>query len=140
MPPLNPQMAEILALPEAAMRDRLERVMLSPVEARAQMNATFEAFWDADRPTLWAVYSDEIRGPKGAVRVRPACCSSISGWSWASSPSSACWRSLPHFDPCDCPRGRGAGASRPTHWGGGDSATQLPVRELLEIARGLLLL
>ena len=46
------------------------------------------------------------------TRSRPPCCSSISGWSWASSPSSAwCWRSLRHFDPCNCPRRRGAGAS-----------------------------
>jgi acetyl esterase len=70
MPQLNPQMAEILALMEDAMKDRPKRVSLSPVEARAQMNATFEAFWNADRPTLWAVYNHEIPGPRGAVRVR----------------------------------------------------------------------
>jgi hypothetical protein len=44
MPQLNPQMTEILVLIEQAMKDRPERVTLSPVEARAQMNATFEAF------------------------------------------------------------------------------------------------
>jgi acetyl esterase len=70
MPQLDPQMAEILALTEEAMKDRPERVSLSPVEARAQMNATFEAFWNADRPTLWAVYNHEIAGPKRAIRVR----------------------------------------------------------------------
>ena len=70
MPQLNPQMAEILALNEAAMKDRPARVTLSPVEARAQMNATFEAFWNADRPTLWAVYNYAIPGPQGALRVR----------------------------------------------------------------------
>jgi acetyl esterase len=52
------------------MKDRPERVSLSPIEARAQMNATFEAFWNADRPTLWAVYNQEIRGPQGMIRVR----------------------------------------------------------------------
>ena len=70
MPQLNPQMAEILALIEQAMKDRPERVSLSPVEARAQMNATFEAFWNADRPTLWAVYNHELPGPKGTIRLR----------------------------------------------------------------------
>ena len=70
MPQLNPQMAEILALNAAAMKDRPARVTLSPVEARAQMNATFEAFWNADRPTLWAVYNYAIPGPQGALRVR----------------------------------------------------------------------
>ena len=34
MPQLNPQMAEILALNAAAMKDRPARVTLSPVEAR----------------------------------------------------------------------------------------------------------
>ena len=34
------------------------------------MNATFEAFWNADRPTLWAVYNYAIPGPQGALRVR----------------------------------------------------------------------
>jgi hypothetical protein len=71
MPQLNPQMAEILALNAAAMKDRPARVSLSPVEARAQMNATFEAFWNADRPTLWAVYNYAIPGPQGALRVHP---------------------------------------------------------------------
>jgi acetyl esterase len=70
MPQVNPQMAEILALIAEAMKDRPERVSLSPVEARAQMNATFEAFWNADRPTLWAVYNHEIPGPQGPIRVR----------------------------------------------------------------------
>jgi acetyl esterase len=70
MPQLNPQMAEILALNAAAMKDRPVRVTLSPVEARAQMNATFEAFWNADRPTLWAVYNYTIPGPQGALRIR----------------------------------------------------------------------
>lgn len=70
MAQLNPQMAEILALIEEAMQDRPERVSLSPVEARAQMNATFEAFWNADRPTLWAVYNHELPRPKGTIRVR----------------------------------------------------------------------
>ncbi|MGH6901383.1 MAG: alpha/beta hydrolase, partial [Geminicoccaceae bacterium] len=32
--------------------------------------ATFEAFWNADRPTLWAVYNHEIPGPGGPIRVR----------------------------------------------------------------------
>jgi hypothetical protein len=57
-------MAAILALTEQA-KDRPERVTLSPVEARAQMSATFEAFWNADRPTLWAVYNHELSGPQG---------------------------------------------------------------------------
>ena len=70
MPELNPQMAEILALMQETMKDRPERVTLSPVEARAQANATFEAFWNADRPTLWAVYNHEIPGPRGNIRVR----------------------------------------------------------------------
>ncbi len=70
MPQLNPQMAEILALNAAAMKGRPARVTLSAVEARAQMNATFEAFWNADRPTLWAVYNYAIPGPHGALRVR----------------------------------------------------------------------
>jgi acetyl esterase len=70
MPELNPQMAKILELMEAAMKDRPERVTLSAVEARAQTAATFEAFWNADRPTLWAVYNHEIPGPAGRVRVR----------------------------------------------------------------------
>jgi acetyl esterase len=43
---------------------------LSPVEARAQTIATFEAFWNADRPTLWAVYNHEISGPRGPIRIR----------------------------------------------------------------------
>jgi acetyl esterase len=70
MPELDPQMAEILALMQETMKDRPERVTLSPVEARAQANATFEAFWNADRPTLWAVYNHEIPGPEGRIRVR----------------------------------------------------------------------
>jgi acetyl esterase len=70
MPELNPQMAEILALVAEAMKDRPERTTLSAVEARAQTSATFEAFWNADRPTLWAVYNHEIPGPGGKVRVR----------------------------------------------------------------------
>jgi acetyl esterase len=55
---------------EETMKDRPERATLSPVEARAQANATFEAFWNADRPTLWAVYNHEIPGPEGRIRVR----------------------------------------------------------------------
>ena len=70
MPELNPQMAKILELMAEAMKDRPPRVTLSPVEARAQSSATFEAFWNADRPTLWAVYNREIPGPGGPVRVR----------------------------------------------------------------------
>jgi hypothetical protein len=50
MPELNPQMAEILALVAEGMKGRPERTSLSPVEARAQSNATFEPFWNADRP------------------------------------------------------------------------------------------
>ena len=68
--PLNPQMAKILELMKEAMKDRPLRVTLSPVEARAQSAATFEAFWNADRPTLWAVYNHEIPGPRGPIRVR----------------------------------------------------------------------
>jgi acetyl esterase len=70
MPELNPQMAKILELMQEAMKDRPERVTLSPVEARAQTNATFEAFWNADRPPLWAVYNHEIPGPARQIRVR----------------------------------------------------------------------
>jgi acetyl esterase len=70
MPQLNPQMAEILALIEQAMKDRPRRTSLPPIEARAQMSATFEAFWNADRPALWAVYNHEIEGPGGPIRVR----------------------------------------------------------------------
>jgi acetyl esterase len=70
MPQLNPQMAKILELIKEAMKDRPLRVTLSPVEARAQSAATFEAFWNADRPTLWAVYNHEIPGPRGPIRVR----------------------------------------------------------------------
>jgi acetyl esterase len=70
MPELNPQMAKILELMDDAMKDRPERVTLSPVEARAQTTATFEAFWNADRPTLWAVYNHEIPGPAGPIRMR----------------------------------------------------------------------
>lgn len=55
MPAINPQMAEILALVAESMKDRPERTTLSAVEARAQTSATFEALWNADRPTLWAV-------------------------------------------------------------------------------------
>jgi acetyl esterase len=70
MPELNPQMAEILALIAEAMKERPERSALSPVEARAQTSATTEAFWNADRPTLWAVYNHEIPGPGGRIRIR----------------------------------------------------------------------
>jgi acetyl esterase len=70
MPQLNPQMGEILALIEQAMKDRPRRTSLPPIEARAQMSATFEAFWNADRPALWAVYNHEIPGPGGPIRVR----------------------------------------------------------------------
>ena len=70
MPELNPQMAEILALVEEAMKDRPERVTLSALEARAQASATFEAFWNADRPIIWAVYNHEIPGPRGPIRIR----------------------------------------------------------------------
>ena len=70
MPELNPQMAEILALIEASMKDRPARTSLSAVEARAQGNATFEAFWNADRPTLWAVYNLQLPGEHGAIRIR----------------------------------------------------------------------
>ncbi len=70
MPELNPQMVEILALVEEAMKDRPERVTLSAVEARAQASATFEAFWNADRPIVWAVYNHEIPGPRGPIRIR----------------------------------------------------------------------
>ena len=70
MPELNPQMAEILALIAEAMKDRPERTSLSAVEARAQGNATFEAFWNADRPTLWAVYNFQLPGAQGPIRVR----------------------------------------------------------------------
>jgi acetyl esterase len=70
MPELNPQMAAILELIAEAMKDRPPRSELSPVEARAQTSATTEAFWNADRPTLWAVYNHEIPGPGGPVRIR----------------------------------------------------------------------
>ena len=70
MPELNPQMAEILALVAEGMRGRPERTSLSAVEARAQGNATFEAFWNADRPTLWAVYNHQLPGAEGSIRVR----------------------------------------------------------------------
>jgi acetyl esterase len=70
MPELNPQMADILALIADAMKDRPERGSLSPVEARAQTNATTEAFWNADRPMIWAVYNHEIPGPGGSIRIR----------------------------------------------------------------------
>ena len=70
MPELNPQMVEILALVAESMKDRPERTTLSAVEARAQTSATFEAFWNADRPTLWAVYNHELPGPRGPLRVR----------------------------------------------------------------------
>jgi acetyl esterase len=70
MPELNPQMAEILAMMAEAMADRPSRLELSPVAARAQASATFEAFWNADRPTLWEVYNLAIPGPGGPIRVR----------------------------------------------------------------------
>ncbi len=70
MPEPNPQMAAILALIAEAMKDRPERTSLSPVEARAQTSATTEAFWNADRPVIWAVYNHEIPGPGGPVRIR----------------------------------------------------------------------
>ena len=70
MPELNPQMAEILALLAEAMKDRPLRIDLSAVEARAQGNATFEAFWNADRPTLWAVYNFQVPGEHGPIRIR----------------------------------------------------------------------
>jgi acetyl esterase len=68
MPELNPQMAAILDLIAEAMKDRPVRT--SPVEARAQTSATTEAFWNADRPILWAVYNHQIQGPGGPIRVR----------------------------------------------------------------------
>jgi RyR domain len=43
---------------------------LSPVEARAQTAPTFEAFWNSDRPALWAVYNHEMSGPRGPIRIR----------------------------------------------------------------------
>ena len=70
MPELNPQMAEILALVAEGMKGRPERTSLSPVEARAQSNATFEPFWNADRPTLWAVYNHQLPVGHGPLRVR----------------------------------------------------------------------
>jgi acetyl esterase len=70
MPQLDPQMARILELVHEAMKERPLRVTLSPVEARAQTTASFEAFWNADRPTLWAVYNHEIPGPRGPIRIR----------------------------------------------------------------------
>ena len=70
MPEPNPQMAAILALIAEAMKGRPERTSLSPVEARAQTSATTEAFWNADRPVLWAVYNHEIPGPGGPLRIR----------------------------------------------------------------------
>ena len=70
MPELNPQMAQILARIEEAMKDRPVRTTLPAVEARAQTAATFEAFWNADRPTLWAVYNHAIPGPAGPIRIR----------------------------------------------------------------------
>ena len=70
MPELNPQMAEILALAAEGMKGRPERTSLSAVEARAQSNATFEPFWNADRPTLWAVYNYQLPGDHGPLRVR----------------------------------------------------------------------
>ena len=92
MPELNPQMAAILALVAEAMKDRPERTALSPVDARAQTNATTEAFWNADRPVIWAVYNHEIPGPGGGIRClrlydpgipRPApCLIYIHGGGW----------------------------------------------------------
>ena len=70
MPEPNPQMAAILALIAEALKGRPERTSLSPVEARAQTSATTEAFWNADRPVLWAVYNHEIPGPGGPLRIR----------------------------------------------------------------------
>jgi len=70
MPELNSQMAEILAVIAEGMEGRPERISLSPVEARAQGNATFEPFWNADRPILWAVYNHELPGAQGPLRVR----------------------------------------------------------------------
>jgi acetyl esterase len=70
MPQLDPQMAAILALIAEAMKDRPARTTLPAAEARAQTNATFEAFWNTDRPTLWAVYNHMIPGPQAPIRIR----------------------------------------------------------------------
>jgi acetyl esterase len=70
VPQLDPQMAEILALINEAMKQRPQLSELSPEAARAQCNATFEAFWNADRPIIWEVYNHELPGPGGPLRVR----------------------------------------------------------------------
>jgi acetyl esterase len=70
VPQLDPQMAEILALINEAMKQRPQLSELSPEAARAQCNAAFEAFWNADRPVIWEVYNHELPGPHGPVRVR----------------------------------------------------------------------
>jgi len=70
MPELDPQMAQILALIAEATKDRPERVSLSPAQARAQMIASFEPFWNADRPVLWEVYNLTLPGPAGPIPLR----------------------------------------------------------------------
>lgn len=70
MPQLDPQMAQILALINEAMKQRPLLPELTPAAARAQCNAAFEAFWNADRPVIWEVHNHEIAGPRGPVRVR----------------------------------------------------------------------
>jgi acetyl esterase len=70
VPQLDPQMVQILALINEAMKQRPLLPELTPVAARAQCNAAFEAFWNADRPVIWEVYNHEAPGPGGPVRVR----------------------------------------------------------------------
>jgi acetyl esterase len=70
VPQLDPQMAQILALINEAMKERPQLHALSPAAARAQCNAAFETFWNSDRPVVWEVYNHEIPGPRGPVRVR----------------------------------------------------------------------
>jgi acetyl esterase len=70
VPQLDPQMVHILALINEAMKQRPLLPELTPVAARAQCNAAFEAFWNADRPVIWEVYNHEAPGPGGPVRVR----------------------------------------------------------------------
>ena len=85
MPELNPQMAEILALvAEGDEGPPASASTLSAVEARAQSNATFEAFWNADRPTLWAVYNHQVPGraradPRPPLRSRRRAAGALPG-------------------------------------------------------------
>ena len=52
------------------MKGRPARISLSAVEARAQGNATFEAFWNADRPIAVGGLQSQLPGEHGPIRVR----------------------------------------------------------------------